>query len=108
MKPYKKELLKGFENRRYELTELKEGESLPWWLEEVWILRGLKSEKLYLHFLTDRHHQSGVKKVSDIVLSTSEMKSYSDNNPTLAELDMRKGIFSEKLAQFWDDLNKIK
>ena len=65
MKQYKKDLLKGFEKRRFEITELRNGESVPWWIDEKWIISGLKSEypfeKLYVNFLTDKNWESGIK-----------------------------------------------
>ncbi len=112
MKQYKKDLLKGFEKRKFELTELQSGESLPWWIEEKWILSGLKSEnrndKLYVNFLTDRKWESGTKIVDEILVSDSEMQNYSDFNSKINELDMRKGVFNEKLEQFWAEFDSKK
>ncbi|AUC13852.1 hypothetical protein BTO06_01205 [Tenacibaculum sp. SZ-18] len=112
MKHYKKDLLKGFEKRKFELIELQDGNSLPWWIEEKWILKGMKSEsqndKLYVNFLTDKQWESGTKTVDEIIVSELEMKNYSDFSSKIAELDMRKGIFSEKLEQFWIKFDNIK
>ena len=112
MKQYKKNLFKGFEERKFELTELLEGKSLPWWIEEKWILNRIKSdnrnEKLYVNFLTDKQWESGTKIVNEILVSESEMDNYSDFSSKVAELDMRKRIFSEKLEQFWAELDNKK
>lgn len=112
MKQYKKDLLKGFEKRRFELTELQDGKSLPWWIEEKWILSGLKSgsrnDKLYVNFLTGKQWESGTKIVDEILVSESEMENYSDYSSRIAELDMRNGVFSEKLEQFWAEFDNIK
>lgn len=112
MKQYKKDLLKGFEKRRFELTELQDEKSLPWWIEEKWILSGLKSEspkrKLYVNFLTGKQWEGGTKVVEEILVSESEMENYSDFNSRIAELDMRKGVFSEKLEQFWFEFDNKK
>lgn len=112
MKQYKKDLLKGFEKRNFELTELQDGNSLPWWIEEKWILNGLKSDsrndKLYVNFLTDKQWESGTKIVDEILVSESEMENYSDYSSKIIELDMRKGIFSEKLEQFWTEFDNKK
>ena len=110
MKQYKKEILKGFEKRKFDLTELHDGESLPWWIEEKWILSGLKSDnrndKLYVIFLTDKQWESGTKIVDEILVTTSEMENYSDYNSKIAELDMRKGDFTEKKEVFWMEFDK--
>ena len=110
MKQYKKEILKGFEKRKFDLTELHDGESLPWWIEEKWILSGLKSDnrndKLYVIFLTDKQWESGTKIVDEILVTTSEMENYSDYNSKIAELDMRKGDFTEKKEVFWTEFDK--
>ena len=112
MKQYKKDLLKGFKKRKFELTELLDGESLPWWIEEKWILNGLKSNnrntQLYVHFLTDKNWESGTKIVDEILVNESEMEHYSDYSSKITELDMRKGIFSEKLEQFWTEFDNKK
>jgi|GEM_PF-3405259 len=112
MKQYKKDLLKGFEKRKFELTELQDGNSLPWWIEEKWILSGLKSDnrnnKLYVNFLTDKQWESGTKIVDEVLVCESEMENYSDYSSKIAELDMRKGIFSEKLEQFWTEFDNKK
>jgi hypothetical protein len=110
MKQYKKEILKGFEKRKFDLTELHDGESLPWWIEEKWILSGMKSDnrndKLYVIFLTDKQWESGTKIVDEILVTTSEMENYSDYNSKIAELDMRKGDFTEKKEVFWMEFDK--
>lgn len=112
MKQYKKNLLKGFEKRRFELTVLQDGKSLPWWIEEKWILSGLKSEsrngKLYVNFLTSKQWESGTKIVEEILVSQLEMETYSDYSSRIAELDMRKGVFSENLKQFWAEFDNKK
>ena len=110
MKQYKREILKGFEKRKFELTELHDGESLPWWIEEKWILSGLKSDnrndKLYVNFLTDKQWESGTKLVDEILVTTSEMENYSDYSSKIAELDMRKGDFTEKKEVFWTEFDR--
>lgn len=109
MKQYQKDLLKGFEQRKYELTELLEGNSLPWWIAEKWILSGIKSDrqidKLYVNFLVDKQWESGTKIVDEILVSQLEMENYSDLSSKIVSLDMRKGIFNEKLEQFWIDFD---
>ncbi len=109
MKQYKRVLLQGFEKRKFELTELQDGNSLPWWLEEKWILNRYKSyslpDKIYVNFLTDKQWENGTKIVDEILVSELEMKNYSDSSTKIARLDMRKGIFSEKLEQFWTDFD---
>ncbi|WP_299683620.1 hypothetical protein [uncultured Dokdonia sp.] len=110
MKQYKKDLLKGFGKRRFEITELHNGESVPWWIEEKWIINGLKSEypfeKLYVIFLTDKNWESGIKTVDEILVTELEMKNYSDYSSKIAEMNMRNGNFNDKLELFWTEFDK--
>jgi hypothetical protein len=112
MKQYKKDLLKGFEERRFELTQLLDGESLPWWIEEKWILSGIKSDSridnLYVNFLTDKQWEGGTKIVDEVLVTEVEMEDYSDYSSKVVEMDMRKGVFSEKLEQFWTEFDNKK
>ena len=89
MKRYKKDLLKGFEERRFELSELQGGESLPWWIEEKWILSGAKSDSrivtLYVNFLMDKQWQGGNKIVDEVLITKTEMENYSDCSSKVVE-----------------------
>ena len=70
-------------------------------MEETWIIQNKAGKRLIVNFLTDKLWENGKKKVEEIAISTSEMKSYQDENQIVLVLDMRKGNFSEKLEVFW-------
>lgn len=111
MKQYKKEILKGFEKRKFDLSELHDGKSLPWWIEEKWTLSGLKSDnrndKLYVNFLTYKQWENEIKIVDEILVTKSEMENYADYSSKIVELDLRKGYFTEKQEVFWSEFDKI-
>ena len=94
MKKYKNILLQGFKQRRFDLVQqFDNDDNIPWWIEEKWILNGLKSdfrcENLVISFLTHREWESGPKLVDDISVTTKEMKSYSDAENELAALQQK-------------------
>ena len=79
----------------------KDPDDLSWWMEEKWIIRNKAGKRLLVNFLTDKLWENGKKRVEEVAISTSELKSYQDTDQLLVLLDMRKGNFEEKLEAFW-------
>jgi hypothetical protein len=110
MKPYKIEILKEFKKRDFELISILDSkDEIPWWIEEKWTLKGIKSKshnnKIIVNFLTSKDWENGTKTVDDIIITDSEMERYSDLSSKIVDLDMRKGNFEEKLIEFWKEFD---
>ncbi|MEL6256447.1 MAG: hypothetical protein AAFR87_30875, partial [Bacteroidota bacterium] len=92
MPTYKESLHQGFAKRGFEIIQInKDPELLPWWMEEIWIIRNKAGKSLLVNFLTDKLWQNGKKRVEVVGISTSELRSYQDTDQLLVLLDMRKG-----------------
>tara|TARA_B110000211_G_C14022845_1_gene528469 strand:- start:918 stop:1265 length:348 start_codon:yes stop_codon:yes gene_type:complete len=113
MKKYKSLLLKGFTTNKFELVQIENNDQdIPWWIEERWTIKHLnlkgRNSTLFITFLTDRGWENGTKFVYRISVGTSKMKTYSDFESELLNLEMQKGNFEEKLNVFWEAFGKVK
>ncbi len=107
MKPYKKIIQSGLEERGLEIETVFDQETeLPWWIEEYWIVkRAFDGLELYLIFLTDRGWESGTKIVWEVAFTKELMASYTDESTKIASLSLVKETFNEKIKQLWQELD---
>ena len=84
-----------------------------WWVERHWKLRSTAKEfgfTLFLSFLVDPLTTDSGKSplISEVLASTVKPGSLLDRTKAVAELDMRKGQFAEKLKAFMQEINRYR
>jgi hypothetical protein len=109
MKHYKKLLLDKLSQCGWELTSQEDG--AEWWLEEIWPVKSTSTNwgyELLISFLVDPQY-AGTKKSQSVWLisATEELPdSWTKYNEcSVAQMNLVKGKFDEKLSQFVELVN---
>ena len=111
MKKYKQQLHKKLLENGWFLIIINEGEQ--WWLEEYWVIQSLKKDwgfELNVLFLVDPmdERQNKNKTISEILVTSKLPEVRCNVQHPIAQLDMFKGVFEEKLISFVEQLNKFR
>ena len=108
-KKYKNQLRIELSRSHWEIVEI--DIDSEWWVEEHWKVRSSSKEfgyLLILSFLVDPHTTDSGKShlISEVLAGTAKPTDPLDRAQAIAELDMRKGYFGEKLGAFLQEIDR--
>ena len=110
MKYYKELLLKKLSDSGWELFE--KDDETDWWVESVWKIRSIKQnygKVIFVLFLVDPQYDGTNK--SSAVWAVGAFEKLPLDRPLedgISIMDMVKGKFDEKLAQFVTEINRYR